>query len=212
MTNSPSEATRSRLLHAALIEFAERGFHAASVRDICERAQTNSAAIHYHFGDKAALYREVFGHTAERLTRCTDHLDRENALEAFQGYYAALLEPLATGETAGLRARLHAREEFEPSGVLGAQLHEQARPAHERLLAFIAQRTGADPLSGESQRLAMSIVGMASVYFHAQALKSIAPEMLAGPEGLEATTAQLARQAVTLLEAFKAAQAGGTAR
>src|SRR6478672_848939 len=52
-------ATRGRLIDAAGHVFAAKGFKAATVRDICQRAGANVAAINYHFGDKERLYAEV---------------------------------------------------------------------------------------------------------------------------------------------------------
>src|SRR5689334_16894391 len=60
ITNPESAATRDRLLDAAERLFAERGFRTASVRDITRESSCNIAAVNYHFGGKANLYREVF--------------------------------------------------------------------------------------------------------------------------------------------------------
>src|ERR1700722_14461691 len=49
--------TRSRLLDAAAAIFAERGYQAATTREICVRARANAAAVNYHFGDKLGLYK-----------------------------------------------------------------------------------------------------------------------------------------------------------
>lgn len=52
--------TRERLLDAAERLFAERGFNGVSSRVLTDEADANSAAMHYHFGSKEALIREVF--------------------------------------------------------------------------------------------------------------------------------------------------------
>jgi AcrR family transcriptional regulator len=51
--------TQQRLLDAAEILFADKGFDAVSVRDIAGAAGVNVAAVNYHFGGKERLYRTV---------------------------------------------------------------------------------------------------------------------------------------------------------
>ena len=60
ITNPDSAHTRERLLDASERLFAEKGFRAASVRDITRESSCNIAAVNYHFGGKSNLYREVF--------------------------------------------------------------------------------------------------------------------------------------------------------
>jgi len=54
-----SDPTREKLLEVAEQVFADRGYQAATIREICERAGANVAAVNYHFGDKLGLYTEV---------------------------------------------------------------------------------------------------------------------------------------------------------
>jgi len=54
-----ADTTRVRLLDAAEGLFADRGYHAVSMRDIASRARVNLAAAGYHFGSKEKLFIEA---------------------------------------------------------------------------------------------------------------------------------------------------------
>jgi AcrR family transcriptional regulator len=62
---SPQPDAKDRLLNAAVEVFAEKGFKAATVREIVDKAGANIAGVNYHFGDKERLYFEAvkFAHT-----------------------------------------------------------------------------------------------------------------------------------------------------
>jgi AcrR family transcriptional regulator len=55
-----SDSTKERILNEAEALFAEKGYHAVSVREITAAAECNLAAMNYHFGHKQDLYLEVF--------------------------------------------------------------------------------------------------------------------------------------------------------
>jgi len=59
-SNHQTELTRERILDEAEALFANKGFHAVSVREITRGAQCNLAAVNYYFGNKQNLYLEVF--------------------------------------------------------------------------------------------------------------------------------------------------------
>lgn len=65
------DATRERIVHAALEEFADKGFRGASTRDVARRARTTQGLVTYHFRSKDALWRaavtQVFGLLETRL-------------------------------------------------------------------------------------------------------------------------------------------------
>src|SRR5271167_1578293 len=76
--------TRARLLEAAGHVFAEKGFERTTAKEIAERADTNAAAVNYHFGGIDALYTEVFEEARQRLFSFEDSgtlLAEENAPE-----------------------------------------------------------------------------------------------------------------------------------
>lgn len=73
--------TKSRILDEAEKLFAEQGFHAASLRQITDRAKSNLAAVNYHFGSKrklmvAVLLRRVRPLNQARLA-LLDELERD---------------------------------------------------------------------------------------------------------------------------------------
>lgn len=51
-----SQDTRQRLLEAAILVFAEKGFDGAGIREIAQKAKANSALVQYYFGSKEGLY------------------------------------------------------------------------------------------------------------------------------------------------------------
>ena len=51
--------TKSRILDAAELLFAEHGFNETSLRTITSKAGVNLASVNYHYGDKKTLVRAV---------------------------------------------------------------------------------------------------------------------------------------------------------
>jgi AcrR family transcriptional regulator len=52
-------SAREAIRQAAIELFAEKGFAAASTREICERARVTKPVLYYHFENKDQLYREL---------------------------------------------------------------------------------------------------------------------------------------------------------
>ena len=65
VSESPLPEARLRLIVSAEEIFAEKGFDAASIREISAEAGVNLASIKYYFGDKEGLYIEAvkYAHT-----------------------------------------------------------------------------------------------------------------------------------------------------
>lgn len=61
------EETRARIVTAALKMFGERGFEAASTRDIATVAGVNAPALQYYFDNKEGLYLACVEHIVQRV-------------------------------------------------------------------------------------------------------------------------------------------------
>lgn len=199
------EDTRWSLLQAATEVFAEVGYHAATTREISRRAGVNLASIHYHFGDKAELYREVF--RLPFLNECnmfavldTDQVSLEQALKTF---YQWFFPPVAEEDPMlQLFMRLHAREEAEPSGVLGDALLQAFRPNHEKMQALLCREFGLKKPDTEVDRLTFAVLGLGTVYFHNRAaLSYFSPALVDGQKSREVMVERLVEYAGAMVDA-----------
>lgn len=195
--------TRLRLLMAATEVFSEHGYHAATTREICRRANANLAAIHYHFGDKAELYREVFKLPFLEQSAGIDAASQESlGLEAsLTLFYRVLMTPIF-GD--GLRAqqfmRLHAREEIDPSGVLGDVVTQAIRPNFEQLKKLLCRELRVVEADAEIDRLVFCLVGMAKIFFHGKcAVNAFSPELLRGEKAINSMISKLVLYAKNLI-------------
>jgi len=118
--------TKERLVGAATMLFAERGFHGTTIRDIAERAGVNVAAGNYHFGSKKRLYLEVLRAQfaeirallrARRATRPSidlPRLSRKELTALFRARVGVMLD-LLIGPPPGVHGTLMQREMCDPS-------------------------------------------------------------------------------------------------
>jgi TetR/AcrR family transcriptional regulator, regulator of cefoperazone and chloramphenicol sensitivity len=202
---SSQEDTRWRLLQAATEVFAEVGYHAATTREICRRAEVNLASIHYYYGDKAELYREVF--RLPFLSECNKFATVDVALvplrEALSLFYGWLFPPTAEEDPMlQLFLRLHAREEADPSGVLGDAMVQALRPNHENMKSLLCREFGLKKPDAEVDRLTFGIIGLATTYFHNRAaVETFAPHLIEGQKARETMAQNLVEYAVALIEA-----------
>ena len=87
------QATRDRVLEAASEVFAERGFHGATVEDICERAGFTRGAFYSNFSSKDDLVLELSRRHAEDLVdriRRASKREHASAEEVLRDVFAAL--------------------------------------------------------------------------------------------------------------------------
>lgn len=61
----PPADARNAIMEAAITQFAERGFHGTTMRDIAERAGVSQGLLHHHFGNKEGLWRTAGRHLSD---------------------------------------------------------------------------------------------------------------------------------------------------
>src|SRR3954469_15629135 len=164
------DTTRERIAEAAGEIFAERGFDGTTVREICQRAGANIAAVNYYFGDKQRLYVEavVRAHRwrmeQARLPEWTHGTPAETKLSDF---IATFFRRVLTGPDDTWHTKLVLREMANPTEACAELVQSSIRPQFEILISILRELLPTD-VSPERVRLtAFSIVGQCLFYHFA---------------------------------------------
>ncbi len=162
-----SDATRDKLIEAAGRVFAERGFQAATVREICRRAGANVAAINYHFGDKLGLYTAVLQESvkASRIDAMRDAFDSDAPPEEMlRAVIRARLEGAARRGLADWQLGIMAHEFAHPTPALAHITETVSRPLFARMLELIGKILDLPADDPQTHLCAYSIVGQILFY------------------------------------------------
>src|SRR3954451_24870814 len=155
--------TKQRLLDVAREIFAQKGFEAASVGEICDRADANRAAISFHFGGKERLYVEAVKDAHRQImsqvpmptwpagTPATERLD---------GFMRTLTARM-TRETAPFCTMLLLREMAHPTGACAEIVREFIRPMADELMAILHEMLPAAVPEERRYLLGFSLVSQA---------------------------------------------------
>lgn len=169
-------ATREALLLAAGEVFAQRGFRTATIREICQRAGANVAAVNYHFGDKERLYLEVLRYASGRAEeRYPAELDATSTapprIQLRRFVHNFLLRLLDSGPCAW-HGKLLAMEMIDPIPALDTLIAERIRPMSETLLRLIQQILGPGTPPETARLCGSSIVSQCLYYQHCRSVVS----------------------------------------
>jgi|CZKR01.1.fsa_nt_gi AcrR family transcriptional regulator len=183
-------STRERLVEAAGHVFAERGYHATTVREIVKRSGANIAAVNYHFGGKLGLYTEVLQQLvrAARVNAIHSALD-QNAPpeETLRAVIGTRLQGVTRPDLQDLHFRIVMHELVQPTPALSRIVNEVTRPIYERILELVGRIIDLPPKNEKTRLCVNSIMGQMLVYILAGPLL-----MRLWPE-LEMTPAQVDR-------------------
>ncbi|MEK7684890.1 MAG: CerR family C-terminal domain-containing protein [Verrucomicrobiota bacterium] len=197
--------TRQRLLEAAGEVFAEVGFRAATVREICQRAGANVAAVNYHFGDKQRLYLEVLRYSyrlaLEKYPLESGLPTGAPAEERLRAFVRSFLLRIFDKGRLAWRGRLISREMVDPTGALDALVKEEIQPQAEVLSAIVRQLAGRAASEEFIRSCSCSIVSQCVFYHHCQpVICRLFPEQRFGPEEIERLAGHITRFSLAALQ------------
>jgi AcrR family transcriptional regulator len=157
---------KTRLLETAGEVFADKGYRAATVREICKAADANIAAVNYYFGDKMGLYVEAVKHAHacrfnEPPLSWTDGTPPEQKLYDFvHNMLRHLLDPTRPA----WNAKLMIRELADPTEACRAITEQYIRPMAQVLHSIIGELLPAGTSLDRLQMTAFSVVGQCLFY------------------------------------------------
>lgn len=160
-----SEQKRERLITTALEEFARAGFHAASVRDIAEKAEVSSRTLYNHYPEKLSLLEACLEYSGQRIQPVLP--DLKGGLHAQLVRYAVEMQRHLSTPLSTQIAQLIFREssDFE-------ELREIARTQFDRYqvlpVAAMLEKEGVD--ASKAQLFATQFVAMAFGEWHRRLL------------------------------------------
>lgn len=167
MSNLDAETTRTRILDVAGEMFADRGFQATTVREICQSAGANVAAVNYYFGDKQKLYVE----SVKRAHRW--HLDRASlpdwsndtpAIDKLRGFIHTFLLRIRSGPSDSWQTRLMMRELKQQDETCVAVVEDSIRPQFEILVEILRELLPPETSEEKLHLTSFSIVGQCLFY------------------------------------------------
>lgn len=161
--------TRQRLIEAAGQVFADKGFQAATIRDICDRAKANIAAVNYYFGDKQKLYNETVQHA--HCLRTADEAPNwpadSSAEDKLRGFIGMMMASMWDHERPTWELEIVMHEMAHPTEACVELVRSYIGPKFELLMQIVGEFVPAETPAVERHLLAFSIVAQCLLYrFH----------------------------------------------
>ncbi|MBC8353661.1 MAG: CerR family C-terminal domain-containing protein [Planctomycetes bacterium] len=161
------DGVREKIIDSAGRVFAERGYKSATVRQICQAAEANVAAVNYYFGDKEQLYLETVKQAHRRLTAQFPlppwPKETEPAIK-LNGFVSAMLARMIGGKAMPWEQQLMLREVLHPTNACRELVEEYFRPQLELLLSILSELLPSATPTHKQRQCAFSIIGQCLFY------------------------------------------------
>ena len=166
-TRQRKDGKRSAMMQAAVRVFAQKGYHAATVRDIVSEADVAIGTFYFYFPDKETLFNHLFEETAAFLLQAIDQAlisrssfpaQLEAAVQAYVNvalYEPAVVQLLLVGGMGSAPSLSERRAEYR----------EKLIRAWQRALNAALERQQIEPQN--TRRTAEALVGaLDEIIFH----------------------------------------------
>ncbi|HTU25718.1 MAG TPA: CerR family C-terminal domain-containing protein [Pirellulales bacterium] len=165
------DSTKARILEAAGNVFAQKGFEAGTVREICQLADVNLAAVNYHFGDKRRLYLAAVSHaysSRQEELAMAEWPPGTAPEDRLRGWVGAMMERLLGEDRQPWHMQLMMREVASPDVACEALVKEYIRPHFEYLAAILKELVPGEVSEERLALLVFSVVGQGLFYRFSQ--------------------------------------------
>jgi TetR/AcrR family transcriptional regulator, regulator of cefoperazone and chloramphenicol sensitivity len=161
------ESTRARLLEKAGEVFAEKGYETTTVREICEKASVNLAAVNYYFGSKELLYMQ----TLQSIH--ADHPSQDKLphwplgtppATKLRHFIERMLSHMLSLREEPWQSRLMIREIMNPTAAGREVLRDHFRHGFQQLQSIIDEILPAKTPEYKRHQLNFSIMGQCLLY------------------------------------------------
>ncbi len=198
--------TQSRLIEAAGIVFAEKGYDRATGREICELARVNSAAVNYHFGGKERLYIEALREAHRRLVNfgaLQGLVDDPGAsVEKLEEFFVNLLHTLLDPSPTGWIHRIIMREMAAPTMAFNELAELQIRPTSRLFRSVIARLMDLPPDHEAVIRGTVSTVAQfVFIFQNRRVVELVNPELNLKAKGIDEMARHILRFTIAGLRA-----------
>ena len=167
LNTTSGDSTRERILLEAGPIFAEKGFRATTVREICEQAHVNVASINYYFGDKRQLYHQTVVLAREMRVEQVPEPNWDDTTDPQQkllDFITLILRRLVAMQTEPWQVRLLMREILEPTETCKHLVEEYFRPFFDTLCGIVDDLVGHRLPEPTRNKIGFSIIGQCLYY------------------------------------------------
>jgi AcrR family transcriptional regulator len=168
-TRQKKDAKRTAMMQASVRVFAEKGYHAATIRDIVQEADVAVGTFYFYFPDKETLFTHLYEETAHFLlqaiqqgiqSRSTLPHQISTGLQAYINiavYEPAVVQLLLVGGVGAVPSLAVKRAEFRESLIMSWQRPLDNALDNAHILPQNTRRT-AEALAGAIDEVVLNLL------------------------------------------------------